>query len=77
MERLRADGLIASRQGAGSFVLRRSAQDVYNYAPIDSIADVQRCFTFRAALEGEMAALAARDLDDNAGMKMREALNVP
>lgn len=76
LERLRADGLIASRQGAGSFVLRRPAQDVYNYAPIESIADIQRCFAFRAALEGEMAALAARDWDAAAEAKMRQALSV-
>jgi DNA-binding FadR family transcriptional regulator len=61
--RLREDGLIASRQGAGSFVMRRPAEDVYNYAPLGSIADIQRCFIFRIAIEGEAAALAARDHD--------------
>jgi DNA-binding FadR family transcriptional regulator len=61
--RLREDGLIASRQGAGSFVMRRPAEDVYNYAPLGSIADIQRCFVFRIAIEGEAAALAARDHD--------------
>lgn len=61
--RLREDGLIASRQGAGSFVVKRPAQDVYNFAPVGSIADIQRCFIFRIAIEGEAASLAARDHD--------------
>jgi GntR family transcriptional repressor for pyruvate dehydrogenase complex len=61
--RLRDDGVIASRQGAGSFVMRRPAVDVYDYAPLGSIADIQRCFVFRIGVEGEAAALAARDHD--------------
>ncbi len=72
--RLREDGLIASRQGAGSFVLRRPAQEVYNYAPLGSIADIQRCFIFRIALEGEAAGLAARDHDAEGLERLRVAL---
>ncbi len=72
--RLREDGLIASRQGAGSFVIRRPADDVYNYAPLSSIADIQRCFVFRIAIEGEAAALAARDHDAEGIRRIRDAL---
>ncbi len=72
--RLREDGLIASRQGAGSFVLRRPAQEVYNYAPLSSIADIQRCFIFRISVEGEAAALAARDHDAEGLERLRAAL---
>jgi GntR family transcriptional regulator, transcriptional repressor for pyruvate dehydrogenase complex len=72
--RLREDGLIASRQGAGSFVIRRPADDVYNYAPLGSIADIQRCFVFRIAIEGEAAALAARDHDAEGLHRIRHAL---
>jgi GntR family transcriptional regulator, transcriptional repressor for pyruvate dehydrogenase complex len=73
--RLREDGLIASRQGAGSFVIRRPADDVYNYAPLSSIADIQRCFVFRIAIEGEAAALAARDHDADGMARIRNALD--
>ncbi len=73
LQRLRDDGLIASRRGAGSFVLRRPAQDVYNYAPLGSIADIQRCFVFRIAVEGEVAALAARDHDAENLERLRNA----
>lgn len=69
LSRLRLDGLIASRRGSGSYVLRRPDRNIKRFAPIESIADVQRCFAFRIALEGTGASLAAesrsqRDLDE-------------
>jgi GntR family transcriptional repressor for pyruvate dehydrogenase complex len=69
LSRLRLDGLIASRRGSGSYVLRRPDRNIKRFAPIESIADVQRCFAFRIALESAGAGLAAdlrtpRDLDD-------------
>lgn len=59
LARLRADGVIASRQGAGSFVLRRPQADFLDCAPRGSIAELLRCFEWRLAVEGEAAALAA------------------
>jgi GntR family transcriptional regulator, transcriptional repressor for pyruvate dehydrogenase complex len=73
--RLRDDGLVASRQGSGSYVLRRPAPDVGSYAPISSIADVQRCFVFRIAVEGEIAALAARVREEDGLLRLRHAFN--
>ena len=69
LSRLRLDGLVASRRGSGSYVLRRPDRNIKRFAPIESIADVQRCFAFRIALESTGASLAAesrtqRDLDD-------------
>ena len=75
LKRLRDDGLIASRQGAGSFVVMRPAEDVYNFAPVGSIADIQRCFVFRIAVEGEAAALAARDHDAEGLRRIAEAID--
>jgi DNA-binding FadR family transcriptional regulator len=72
--RLREDGLIASRQGAGSFVIRRPAQSVCEFAPLQSIADIQRCFIFRISIEGEAAALAARDHDGEGLRRINDAL---
>ena len=69
LSRLRLDGLIASRRGSGSYVLRRPDRNIARFAPIESIADVQRCFAFRIALESAGAGLAAdlrgpRDLEE-------------
>ena len=60
LARLRADGVIVSRQGAGSFVQRRPQADFLDCAPRGSIAELLRCFELRLAVEGEAAALAAR-----------------
>lgn len=66
LARLRDDGIIVSRQGSGSYVKRRPDNAVLRFVPVGSIADIQRCFEFRAGLEGAAAALAAerRDADD-------------
>lgn len=59
LARLREDGLIVSRQGSGSYVRRQPDAVVLELAPVGSLADVQRCFEFRAGLEPVAAALAA------------------
>jgi len=59
LARLREDGLIVSRQGSGSYVRRQPDPAVLDLAPVGSIADVQRCFEFRAGLEPVAAGLAA------------------
>lgn len=59
LKQLRTDGVIVSRQGSGSYVRRRPEDAVLHFAPIGSIADIQRTFEFRAAIEGEAAFLAA------------------
>jgi len=74
LRRLREEGLLASRQGSGSIVLKKPGGAVAAFAPISSIADVQRCFVFRYAVEGEAAALAARAHDPAAIERLGEAL---
>ncbi|MCB1476392.1 MAG: FadR family transcriptional regulator, partial [Rhodobiaceae bacterium] len=64
LARLRDDGLIQPRQGAGSFVLKRPTSALLRFAPIGSIADIQRCFEFRIAVEPMAARLAAARRDD-------------
>lgn len=64
LARLRDDGIVVSRQGAGTFVRRRPDSAVLKFAPLGSIADIQRCFEFRAGFEADMAAFAARRADD-------------
>lgn len=74
LRRLRDDGLLASRQGSGSVVVRRPDRAISGFAPVSCIADIQRCFLFRQALEGEAAALAARNHDTEAMGRLRKAL---
>ncbi len=71
---LRDDGLIRSRQGAGSFVSRRPKDTMLRFAPIGSIADIQRCFEYRAAVEPVAAALAAERWDNEDLELLRTAL---
>ncbi|MFD0979180.1 FadR/GntR family transcriptional regulator [Tropicimonas aquimaris] len=59
LRQLREDDVIHSRQGSGSYVKRRPDHAILSFAPVGSIADIQRTFEFRAAVEGEAAYLAA------------------
>lgn len=61
LEKLRADQLIVSRKGSGSYVRQRPDQSVLTEVPVGSLADVQRFFEFRAGLEAEAASLAAKN----------------
>jgi GntR family transcriptional regulator, transcriptional repressor for pyruvate dehydrogenase complex len=62
LARLRDDGIIVSRQGAGTFVQRRPDR-AWKHSPLGSITDIQRCFEFRMGFEADMAAWAARRAD--------------
>ncbi|SOH93928.1 DNA-binding transcriptional regulator, FadR family [Monaibacterium marinum] len=74
LKQLREDEVIVSRQGSGSYVMRRPDGAVLDFAPIGSIADIQRTFEFRAAVEGEAAFLAAKRRSDADITRMRDAL---
>ncbi|KQX38009.1 hypothetical protein ASD04_10270 [Devosia sp. Root436] len=58
--RLRIDGLVASKQGAGTRVIGAPSQRVMEFAEPGSVADIQRCYEFRVGIEGEAARLAAQ-----------------
>lgn len=75
LKQLREDGVIVSRQGSGSFVQRRPDGAVLDFAPVGSIADIQRTFEFRAAIEGEAAYIAAQRRTDADMKRLRVALN--
>lgn len=59
LSRLRADGMIVSHHGSGSYVQKKPSKALLSLAPIGGIADLLRCYEFRIALEGEAAWLAA------------------
>ncbi len=74
LKQLREDGVIVSKQGSGSFVQRRPEGAVLDFAPVGSIADIQRTFEFRAAIEGEAAFLAAARRTERDLQHMRATL---
>ena len=73
LARLRDDGLVISRQGSGSYVTRRPDDAVLRFVPVESIADIQRCFEFRVGLEGAAAALAAERWEETDLAEIRSA----
>ena len=70
LSRLRDDGIVQSRRGSGSYVLRRPDRQLISFIPLESVSGVQRCYEFRIDVEGAAAAWAARrrDEDDLAAM---------
>ncbi|KFB08077.1 FadR/GntR family transcriptional regulator [Nitratireductor basaltis] len=75
LRQLREDQVIVSRQGSGSYVTRKPDTAVLDFAPIGSIADIQRTFEFRAAIEGEAAYLAAERRTDEQLSRLQDALD--
>jgi len=60
LARLRADGLIVSRQGSGTYVTHTPSKSVLRFARVESIADIRRCYEFRLSIETGAARLAAK-----------------
>jgi GntR family transcriptional regulator, transcriptional repressor for pyruvate dehydrogenase complex len=75
LDRLRDDGLIYSRQGAGSFVRIPVAAPV-GYARVETLADIQRCYEFRIIIETEAASLAANRHNAQALEELARALEL-
>jgi DNA-binding FadR family transcriptional regulator len=75
--RLRSEGLIYSRQGAGSFVRApTSNKRPLGYAPVETIADIQRCYEFRLTIEPDCAYFAALRWNESALQTMAAALDL-
>ena len=74
LARLREDGVIVSRQGSGSYVRRQPDMAVLKLNPIGSIADVQRCFEFRAGVEPAAVRLAAQRWEPEDMRRIDEAM---
>lgn len=75
LKQLREDGVVVSKQGSGSYVQRRPDGAVLDFAPVGSIADTQRTFEFRAAIEGEAAYIAAQRRTDTDISRLKVALD--
>lgn len=63
--RLRADGLIASQQGRGSFVIRAPAERIRGFASASDVASYLQCHEVRLAVEADLARLAAQRRSDD------------
>jgi GntR family transcriptional regulator, transcriptional repressor for pyruvate dehydrogenase complex len=59
LKRLRTEGLIISRQGSGSFVAAQGERKTLAFQPVETVADLQRCYEFRLTIEPAAAAMAA------------------
>ncbi|MBM3604153.1 MAG: FadR family transcriptional regulator [Alphaproteobacteria bacterium] len=75
LERLRAEGLLVSRQGAGNFVSARQVNPL-GFGRIETIADIQRCYEFRLTIEPQAARLAAERRNDEALAELARALDL-
>lgn len=60
LTRLQADGLVYSRQGAGSFVKARPPEGLIKFAAASDVAGLLKCFEARLPFEGAAASLAAQ-----------------
>ncbi|NQZ30746.1 MAG: FadR family transcriptional regulator [Oceanospirillaceae bacterium] len=60
LTRLQADGLVYSRQGAGSFVKARPPEGLTKFVEASDVPSLLRCFEARLPFEGAAAGLAAR-----------------
>lgn len=76
LARLREDGVIYSRRGSGTYLKRPMTQAIKRFAPIASIADIQRCFEYRMAIESMTARLAAQRWDDELLAEIERSLRV-
>lgn len=61
LARLRAQGIVESRKGSGSYVLRRTGATVQMPEDVASMAEIEACYDFRISLEGECAYFAAQN----------------
>jgi GntR family transcriptional regulator, transcriptional repressor for pyruvate dehydrogenase complex len=75
LQKLRTEGIIVARQGAGNFV-RDRAGTVLSFSPVETIADIQRCYEFRLTIEPIAAREAGRRRNDQALRKMEDALGL-
>ncbi|KRE00939.1 hypothetical protein ASE61_18380 [Bosea sp. Root670] len=77
LARLRAEGIVRSRKGSGTFAIRTGAPEMVRLSAISSLRELAQWHEVRLALESEVAALAAdrRTEDDLARLQAaQEAL---
>ena len=76
LRRLREQGLIYSRRGAGSFVRAMGLREPLGFGQLENVADLLSCYEFRLTLEPAAAAAAASRHDDKTLSAIRQALEL-
>jgi len=76
LRRLRDQGLIYSRQGAGSFVRATGLRQPLGFGQMEKVADLVNCYEFRMTVEPEAAACAALRRDDRTLAAVAQALEL-
>lgn len=76
LDRLRKEGMIYSRQGSGSFVRLRSEPRTLGFPPVETIADIQRCYEFRLTIEPEAAFHAAKRRNEAAVANIAQVVDL-
>jgi GntR family transcriptional regulator, transcriptional repressor for pyruvate dehydrogenase complex len=76
LQRLRDQGLIYSRRGAGSFVREQGVRAPLGFGQMENLSDLHHCYDFRLTIEPEAAAMAATRHTPEALGKIRTALTL-
>jgi len=76
LRRLRDQGLVYSRQGAGTFVRQSGIREPLGFGNLESIEDLARCYEFRITLEPAAAAAAAARHDPAGLAEVAAALDL-
>lgn len=76
LQRLRDQGLIYSRRGAGSFVREQGIREPLGFGQMENLSDLQHCYDFRLTIEPEAAAMAAERRSPEALTKIKSALGL-
>ncbi|MBJ3784571.1 FadR/GntR family transcriptional regulator [Devosia sediminis] len=76
LQRLRDQGLIYSRRGAGSFVREQGIREPLGFGQMENLSDLQHCYDFRLTIEPQAAAMAAQRRTPEALERVKTALNL-
>ncbi|MHC1551152.1 FadR/GntR family transcriptional regulator [Phyllobacterium sp. K27] len=76
LRRLRDQGLIYSRRGAGSFVRSVGIREPLGFGQLENITDLLNCYDFRLTVEPAAAAVAATRHDASGLAAIRQALEL-
>jgi DNA-binding FadR family transcriptional regulator len=79
LSRLRVMGVIVSRKGSGSYVQKRADRPpelpTIGFGPVNSLAQVRKCYEFRVSIEGDAAYYAAQNRTAENLLAMKDALD--
>ncbi|HEV7322944.1 MAG TPA: FadR/GntR family transcriptional regulator [Ensifer sp.] len=76
LQRLREQGFIYSRRGAGSFVRAVGMREPLGFGQLENVADLLNCYEFRLTVEPAAAAAAAERHDAGTLAAIRRALEL-